>query len=128
MWNIGLGVRYENIIRNYFSGGVKQDDVSKRYSNLFPNLSMSWNKGNWFWQLNVNEKIHRPSYRQLGNFMQFDNRFLYEGGNPALQPEKVFNVEAMWWLIKRMAESLIIRSRRIIMTRKIMRRKISRSM
>lgn len=94
-WTIGLGMRYENIIRDYFSGGVKQDDVSKRYSNLFPNLSMSWNKGNWFWQLNVNEKIHRPSYRQLGNFMQFDNRFLYEGGNPALQPEKVFNVEAM---------------------------------
>lgn len=27
--------------------------------------------------------------------MQFDNRFLYEGGNPTLQPEKVFNVEAM---------------------------------
>lgn len=94
-WTIGLGMRYENIIRDYFSGGVKQDDVSKRYSNFFPNLSVSWNKGNWFWQLNVNEKIHRPSYRQLGNFMQFDNRFLYEGGNPALQPEKVFNVEAM---------------------------------
>ncbi|WP_297035522.1 outer membrane beta-barrel protein [Prevotella sp.] len=94
-WTIGLGMRYENIIRDYFSGGVKQDDVSKRYSNLFPNLSISWNKGNWFWQLNINEKIHRPSYRQLGNFMQFDNRFLYEGGNPTLQPEKVFNVETM---------------------------------
>ena len=94
-WTIGLGMRYENIIRNYFSGGVKQDDVSKRYSNLFPNLSISWNKGNWYWQLNVNEKIHRPSYRQLGNFMQYDNRFLYEGGNPTLQPEKVLNVEAM---------------------------------
>ena len=94
-WTIGLGMRYENIIRDYFSGGVKQDDVSKRYSNLFPNLSISWNKGNWYWQLNVNEKIHRPSYRQLGNFMQFDNRFLYEGGNPTLQPEKVFNIEAM---------------------------------
>ena len=94
-WTIGLGMRYENIIRDYFSGGVKQDDVSKRYSNLFPNLSVSWNKGNWYWQLNVNEKIHRPSYRQLGNFMQYDNRFLYEGGNPTLQPEKVLNVEAM---------------------------------
>ena len=94
-WNIGLGMRYENIIRDYFSGGIKQDDVSRRYSNFFPNLSISWNKGNWNWQLNVNEKISRPSYRQLGNFMQFDNRFLYEGGNPTLQPEKVFNVEAM---------------------------------
>ncbi|WP_295439892.1 outer membrane beta-barrel family protein [uncultured Prevotella sp.] len=94
-WTVGLGVRYENIVRDYLSDGVKQDDVSRKYNNFFPNLSMSWNKGNWFWQLNVNEKIHRPSYRQLGNFMQYDNRFLYEGGNPTLQPEKVFNVEAM---------------------------------
>jgi hypothetical protein len=94
-WTVGLGVRYENIVRDYLSDGVKQDDVSRKYNNFFPNLSVSWNKGNWNWQLNVNEKIHRPSYRQLGNFMQFDNRFLYEGGNPTMQPEKVFNVEAM---------------------------------
>ena len=94
-WTVGLGVRYENIVRDYLSDGVKQDDVSRKYNNLFPNLSVSWNKGNWYWQLNVNEKIHRPSYRQLGNFMQYDNRFLYEGGNPTLQPEKVLNVEAM---------------------------------
>ena len=94
-WTVGLGVRYENIVRDYLSDGVKQDDVSRKYNNFFPNLSVSWNKGNWHWQLNANEKIHRPSYRQLGNFMQFDNRFLYEGGNPTLQPEKVFNVEAM---------------------------------
>ena len=94
-WTVGLGVRYENIVRDYLSDGVKQDDVSRKYNNFFPNLSVSWNKGNWNWQLNVNEKIHRPSYRQLSNFMQFDNRFLYEGGNPTLQPEKVFNVETM---------------------------------
>ena len=94
-WTVGLGVRYENIVRDYLSDGVKQDDVSRKYNNFFPNLSVSWNKSNWHWQLNANEKIHRPSYRQLSNFMQYDNRFLYEGGNPTLQPEKVFNAETM---------------------------------
>ena len=94
-WTIGFGVRYENIIRNYLSDGVKQDDMSRKYNNFFPNLSVSWSKDNWYWQLNANEKIHRPSYRQLSNFMQYDNRFLYEGGNPTLQPEKVFNAETM---------------------------------
>ena len=94
-WTVGLGVRYENIVRDYLSDGVKHDDVSRKYNNFFPNLSVSWNKGNWHWQLNANEKIHRPSYRQLSNFMQYDNRFLYEGGNPTLQPEKVFNAETM---------------------------------
>lgn len=94
-WTIGFGVRYENIIRDYLSDGVKQDDMSRKYNNFFPNLSVSWCKDNWYWQLNANEKIHRPSYRQLSNFMQYDNRFLYEGGNPTLQPEKVFNAETM---------------------------------
>lgn len=94
-WTIGFGVRYENIIRDYLSDGVKQDDISRKYNNFFPNLSVSWSKDNWYWQLNANEKIHRPSYRQLSNFMQYDNRFLYEGGNPTLQPEKVFNAETM---------------------------------
>ena len=94
-WTIGFGVRYENIIRDYLSDGVKQDDMSRKYNNFFPNLSVSWSKDNWYWQLNANEKIHRPSYRQLSNFMQYDNRFLYEGGNPTLQPEKVFNAETM---------------------------------
>ena len=94
-WTIGFGVRYENIIRDYLSDGVKQDDMSRKYNNFFPNLSVSWSKDNLYWQLNANEKIHRPSYRQLSNFMQSDNRFLYEGGNPTLQPEKVFNAETM---------------------------------
>ena len=94
-WTIGFGVRYENIIRDYLSDGVKQDDMSRKYNNFFPNLSVSWSKDNLYWQLNANEKIHRPSYRQLSNFMQYDNRFLYEGGNPTLQPEKVFNAETM---------------------------------
>ena len=94
-WTIGFGVRYENIIRDYLSDGVKQDDMSRKYNTFFPNLSVSWSKDNWYWQLNANEKIHRPSYRQLSNFMQYDNRFLYEGGNPTLQPEKVFNAETM---------------------------------
>lgn len=94
-WTIGFGVRYENIIHDYLSDGVKQDDMSRKYNNFFPNLSVSWSKDNWYWQLNANEKIHRPSYRQSSNFMQYDNRFLYEGGNPTLQPEKVFNAETM---------------------------------
>ena len=29
-WTIGIGVRYENIIRDYLSDGVKQDDMSRK--------------------------------------------------------------------------------------------------
>lgn len=34
-WTVGLGVRYENIVRDYLSDGVKQDDVSRKYNNFF---------------------------------------------------------------------------------------------
>ncbi|MBR4924889.1 MAG: TonB-dependent receptor [Prevotella sp.] len=93
-WSIGVGVRYENVVRDYFSEGVRQDDASRRYNNVFPNLSLSWQRGEWSLQLNANEKMHRPSYRSLRNYMQYDNRYLYEGGNPSLLPERVYSTEA----------------------------------
>ena len=93
-WNIGAGIRYENVTRDYFSEGVRQDDVSRRYNNVFPNLSLSWQCGEWSLQLNANEKMHLPSYRSLRNYMQYDNRYLYEGGNPTLLPERVYSTEA----------------------------------
>ena len=92
-WYMGAGVRYEDVVRNYYLYGVKQDDVSRTYHNLFPNLSVTWRKDDWSWQLSMNEKMHRPSYHNLRNYMQYDNRYMYEGGNPALRPEKVYNIE-----------------------------------
>ena len=92
-WHMGAGVRYEDVVRNYFLFGVKQDDVSRTYHNLFPNLAVAWRGSDWSWQLSMNEKMHRPSYHNLRNFMQYDNRYMYEGGNPTLRPEKVYNIE-----------------------------------
>lgn len=92
-WHMGAGVRYEDVVRNYFLFGVKQDDVSRTYHNLFPNLAVAWRGSDWSWQLSMTEKMHRPSYHNLRNFMQYDNRYMYEGGNPTLRPEKVYNIE-----------------------------------
>ena len=92
-WMMGAGVRYEDVTREYYLYGEKQDDVCRKYHNIFPNLSLAWSKGDWSWQLSMNEKMHRPSYRSLRNYMQYDNRYMYEGGNPKLQPEKVYNIE-----------------------------------
>ena len=68
-------------------------EPSRRYGNLFPNFSLLWNKDLWSWQLSYTMKTSRPSYNNLRNFMQYDSRYLYEGGNPYLRPEYTHNVE-----------------------------------
>lgn len=92
-FSLSAGLRYEHVVSDYYSFGTKQDDASRRYSNFFPSASLSWNSGKWSLQLSYSNKINRPSYRSLRNFVQYNNRYGYEGGNPALRPEQIHNIE-----------------------------------
>jgi len=80
------GVRYEHVVSDYYSFGEWQSEPSRRYNNWFPNLSLEWNKGKWNVSLAYTCKTQRPSYNSLRNEVQYDNRFMYEGGNPYLRP------------------------------------------
>jgi hypothetical protein len=87
------GLRYEHVISDYYSYGVRQPDTSRKYDDFFPVMSLSWNHRTWQFQLNYNKRTIRPGYRSLRNFIQYDNRYMYEGGNPALQPMVKHNIE-----------------------------------
>ena len=100
-WSFEAGIRYEYVNSDYYNYGIKDDDVSRRYSGLFPNLSASWNKGKWGLQFAYAKKTRRPGYGQLRSYQQYDNRYAYEGGSPELQPAINHMLEAMlnWqWL------------------------------
>ena len=100
-WLLEAGARYEYVHSDYYNYGFKDDDVSRRYSGLFPNLSASWNKGKWGLQFAYAKKTRRPGYGQLRSYQQYDNRYAYEGGSPELQPAINHMLEAMlnWqWL------------------------------
>lgn len=100
-WNVETGLRYEYVNSNYYSFGVLDPTVSRRYNDLFPNVSVAWNKGGWGLQLSYSKKTHRPAYSQLRSYQQYDNRYAYEGGSPDLQSTINHEVElmAMWrWL------------------------------
>lgn len=100
-WSLEAGVRYEYVHSDYYSYGVQDNDISRRYSGLYPNLSASWNKGKWGLQFAFSKKTRRPSYGQLRSYQQYDNRYAYEGGNPELQPAINYTLESMlnWqWL------------------------------
>lgn len=61
---------------------------------LLPDLSLSWQRDELFWQLYYHLKYHRPDYVKLKSFLYFTNRCLNEGGNRNLRSEEIHNVEA----------------------------------
>ena len=91
-FSANAGLRYEHVVSDYYEFGVYQEGPSRRYSDWFPSLSLAWQKGKWGLQGGYVYKTKRPSYGMLSNEVQYDNRYLYEGGNPFLRPEKVQSV------------------------------------
>lgn len=100
-WFFGAGVRYEHVVSDYESFGVWQEELSRRYHNWFPTAHVGWQKGEGSVQLSYKKTTERPSYRDLDSNVQYDNRFLLEGGNPYLRPqyENRLSLQASWkWL------------------------------
>ena len=92
-WSLNGGLRYEAVTSDYYSFNQYQTEPSRKYHDLFPNLSVGWQKNKWGIQLSYNKRISRPSYYQLNSNIQYDNRYEYEGGNPLLRPTIKQNVE-----------------------------------
>ena len=92
-FNARTGIRYEHVVSEYYSKGVWQAAPSRKYSDWFPSLTLSWNHGKWQAQFGYNAKTARPSYRNLSSWMQYDNRYEYQGGNPSLQPAIIQSIE-----------------------------------
>ena len=86
-FTFGAGLRFEYINSDYYSSGIREEEPSRTYNDWFPNASIAWKKDKWNMQLNYSRRINRPTYWQLRNFIQYDNRYTYEGGNPLLQPQ-----------------------------------------
>ncbi len=92
-WTFDAGLRYEHVGTDYRTNGVKEKEPSRKYNDLYPNLSAEWTKGDWNLSLGYTKKTKRPSYNALRNNVQYDGRFLYEFGNPYLRPTIDHNVE-----------------------------------
>ena len=85
-WSLNGGLRYEAVTSDYYSFGQYQTELCRNYRDLFPNLSVGWQKNKWGVQLSYDKRINRPSYQSLNSNVQYDNRYEYEGGNPLLRP------------------------------------------
>lgn len=85
-WQFSAGLRYEHQETEYFVEKVKQHEQSPTYDNLFPSLSLATTAGKVQLMASYAMRTSRPSYWQLSNNVTYGNRFLLQGGNPALKP------------------------------------------
>ena len=90
---LNAGVRYEHVKSDYYAEGVLDPDMSRKYDNVFPNLSVGYDKGLWHTSLNFSSKTYRPSYFRLSGYTRYTSRHTYESGNPNLRPTDSYHLE-----------------------------------
>ena len=105
---LSAGLRYEHVKSEYFVGGIRRDDQSRTYDDLFPSVSLSTSlplsggvEGGLKLSFSYAKRTTRPSYWQLSSDVVYENRLNMQTGNPFLKPVKYHNVNAtvMWkWL------------------------------
>ena len=100
-FQLSAGLRYEHVESDYFVSGVRRDDQSRTYDDLFPSFAASTSVKNFQLSLSYSKRTTRPSYWQLSSDVIYENRLNMQTGNPYLKPIKYHNLNAMvmWkWL------------------------------
>ena len=92
-YSLNAGVRYEHVKSDYYAEGVLNPDMSRKYDNVFPNVSLGYDKGKWHSSLNFTAKTYRPSYFRLSGYTRYTSRHTYESGNPNLRPTDAYHLE-----------------------------------
>lgn len=89
------GLRYEHINFEYFNDGIKDNDASRKYNELFPSASLATQIGGVQMMLSYNEKVSRPTYSNLRNSVSYASRYHREYGDPKLKPAIVRDISWM---------------------------------
>lgn len=108
---INGGVRYEDLASDYLNYIDRNGDVHRHYRNIYPSLSVSYNKSGWANSLSFSSRTTRPTFRQLSNSSYYSNEFMYQCGNPLLKPSnsyiiqlstgyKIFSLSASYTYVK----------------------------
>lgn len=92
-FGLNLGLRYEWVNYHYDDLNHYENNVHRTYSDWFPNVQFSYQKGNWAHSLRYRSGILRPSYNSLNGNTFYVNQFMYQEGNPKLVPEISHNLQ-----------------------------------
>lgn len=90
-WNIYGGIRYEATDSRYERNGIPDNNLSKKYHDVLPNLGIQFIS-----PVNITmyyrAKVSRPSYTLLDNNFAYVTPTLWETGNPELVASRTHNV------------------------------------
>ncbi|MCI7269235.1 MAG: TonB-dependent receptor family protein [Prevotella sp.] len=95
------GIRYEHVDFEYTNECSPKDNINRVHNNWFPSFNASTKIGPVGVNIGYTTKIKRPRYDQLSTEMQYNNRFLYQTGDPTLLNEiqNTLSLNANWrWL------------------------------
>lgn len=92
-WTLSGGIRYEDVVSDYSDRLTSDANIHRHYRNLFPSVEISHKHKGWSNALSFSSRANRPSFRQLSNYTYYDSEFVYQHGNPSLQPMTLYIVE-----------------------------------
>ena len=98
-FSLSAGARYEYVDYDFKVDGKRDDDVSRRYHLLTPDLSLGYSFNDES-QISISYKMAtvKPPYSQLTGSLYYTGLHEIEGGNSGLRDEKMHDVQlfGMW--------------------------------
>lgn len=88
------GVRYEYVHYAYEDALSPGNNITRNFSNWFPNVSFAGMAGPVQMMLNYSAKTERPHYFLLSSAIQYNSRYIWQSGDAQLQPQITHDVSA----------------------------------
>ncbi len=100
-FGISAGLRWQNERNGYDVNGLKNNDMSPKYSVLIPKVSVTYTGKLWRHILAFSTMRDNPSYAHLSSSVNYRSKYEYDTGNPLLKPCTAYNISwtSSWkWL------------------------------
>lgn len=80
------GFRFENIVHKMDNLSMPEENIWKKYNHLFPFVKLDYQHTPFSTSLSYSMHTERPDFKLLNSKTYYQNRFLFQRGNPSLLP------------------------------------------
>ena len=95
---LSAGIRFEHVHYVFDDAEDPSLNVDRTYNNWFPTVSYATAIGPVQLLANYSAKTQRPGYSILSGAVRYNNRYIWQSGNPQLRPVELHNlgITAVW--------------------------------